>query len=193
MHIDENLHWLLSFYRTSEISGALFFGQLARGLRPSAIQQDMTRHFADEAQHARYWTDCLAQLGSDPLRLGCSYQDQYVSAAGMPANLMEVLAITQVFERRVVSQYALHARAPGIPSPVQDTLEKIMVDERWHLQWVHQALNRLAPTYGRDCIQQTLQRFTAADCEVYARTLAEHRERVDHLHLQKRNHREYSA
>ena len=52
MATTDNLHWILSFYRTSEISGALFFGQLANALRPSRIQADMTRHFADEAQHA---------------------------------------------------------------------------------------------------------------------------------------------
>ena len=112
MAMTDNLHWILSFYRTSEISGALFFGQLANALRPSRIQADMTRHFADEAQHARYWTDCLEKLGVQPLKLGLNYQNQYVSAAGMPVNLMEVLAITQVFEKRVISQYALHALAP---------------------------------------------------------------------------------
>ncbi len=104
MKIDENLQWILSFYRTSEISGALFFGELARSLRPSAIQQDMTRHFADEANHARYWTDCLEKLGVQPLKLPTAYQNQYLAAAGMPANLMEILAITLVFEKRVVGQ-----------------------------------------------------------------------------------------
>lgn len=113
MKIDENLHWILSFYRTSEISGALFFGELARSLRPSAIQQDMTRHFADEANHARIWTDCMESLGVEPLKLPTAYQNQYLAAAGMPVNLMEILAITQVFEKRVVAQYALHRESPA--------------------------------------------------------------------------------
>src|SRR4029079_491029 len=73
--IDENLLWLLSSYRTSEISGALFFGQLARRLKPGAIQMDMTAHFADEAQHARYWTDCIAELSAAPLKLDASDTD----------------------------------------------------------------------------------------------------------------------
>ena len=60
MNIDKNLHWILSFYRTSEISGALFFGELARSLRPSAIQQDMTRHL--HVTRSRHRAACEEQL-----------------------------------------------------------------------------------------------------------------------------------
>ena len=186
MALDENLRWLLSFYRTSEISGALFFGQLARTLRPSPIQCDMTRHFADEAQHARYWTECIERLGGEPQKLGTSYQDQYVAAAGMPVNLMEVLAITQVFERRVISQYALHLRLPDLPAPVAETLERIMHDERWHLEWIHAALEQMEPDYGRDEIAATLQRFTEADRAVYRNAVHEHAARIDHAMLARR-------
>ena len=186
MACDENLRWLLSFYRTSEISGALFFGQLARGLRNPAIQGDMTRHFAEEAQHARYWTDCIARLDAEPLQLGRSYQDQYVAAAGMPANLMEVLAITQVFEQRVVRQYALHLRLPEIPAPVSETLELILRDEKWHLAWVRAALDGLAPEFGREEIDVTLRRFGDADRTVYQNTAQEHAARIDHLMLARR-------
>src|SRR5262245_10960380 len=101
---------MLSFYRTSEIGGALFFGQLARRLRSGDIQQNMTRHFADEAQHAKLWTDCMGELGLTPLKLEDTYQDRYLAAAGLPANLMEILAITHVFEKRVFRHYLAHAR-----------------------------------------------------------------------------------
>lgn len=181
--IDGNLHWLLSFYRTSEISGALFFGELAKRLRPSAIQQDMTRHFADEAAHARYWTDCMAELGVAPLKLGTAYQDQYLAAAGMPANLMEILAITQVFEKRVVAQYALHDRSPNTPEPVRRTLAAIMEDEAWHIRWIRDALAGMEREYGADHIRSTLRRYILADREVYRRTVLEHRERVRELRL----------
>lgn len=179
MATDENLCWLLSFYRTSEIGGALFFGQLARALRPSAIQRDMTRHFADEAQHARYWTECLERLRMDPLKLGQAYQDQYVAAAGMPVNLMEILAITQVFEKRVVSQYTLHSRIPDLEPEVGATLRKIMHDERWHLEWVRDALTTMESDYGREAIRETLRRFTEADREVYRGMAEEHGDRID--------------
>ena len=175
---DENELWLLSFYRTSEISGSLFFGKLARTLRPGPIQVDMTKHFADEAQHAWYWTECIRDLGAKPLKLADAYQDQYASAAGMPANLMEVLAITQVFEKRVIHQYTRHVKSPDLKAPIARTLGKIMQDELWHLSWVKQALESMEPEYGRETIEKTIERFRAADREVYANTMKEQEERL---------------
>ncbi len=179
--IGENERWLLSFYRTSEISGALFFGRVARGLRPGPVQRDLTKHFADEAAHAWRWTDCLERLGAPPLKLGEAYQDKYLAAAGMPANLMEILAITQVFERRVIGQYALHGRVPDLHPEITRTLAAIMEDEKWHLQWIGDALKALEQDYGAEEIRATIERCTAADREVYRQTLVEHEERVEAL------------
>lgn len=179
--IDENELWILSFYRTSEISGALFFGTLARSMRPGPIQHDMTKHFSDEALHSWYWTSCINNLGAQPLKLGEAYQDQYIAAAGMPVNLMEVLAITQVFEKRVINQYARHSQAPDLSREVQETLAKIMIDERWHIEWIQKALKQMEPDYGEGLIEATLKRFWEADREVYRKTMQEHEERVRHL------------
>jgi hypothetical protein len=179
--IDENELWILSFYRTSEISGALFFGTLARTMRPGSIQRDMTKHFSDEALHAWYWTACINDLGARPLKIGEAYQDQYLAAAGMPVNIMEVLAITQVFEKRVINQYARHAQAPNLQKEVRETLAKIMLDERWHIEWIQEALKKMEPDYGKDAIDSTLKRFREADREVYLKTMQEHEERVHHL------------
>src|SRR5262249_37702424 len=46
--VTENELWLLSYYRSSEINGALFFGRVARTIR-GPLQVDVTHHFADEA------------------------------------------------------------------------------------------------------------------------------------------------
>ena len=179
--LTENGLWILSYYRTSEISGALFFGRLARAMKAGPVQSDMTKHFSDESQHAWYWTDCINQLGAQPLKLDAAYQEQYLAAAGMPANLMEVLAITQVFERRVINQYARHARATSLEPAVRDTLARIMVDERWHIKWVREALKSLETEYGRDYVEATLKRFWEADQEVYRKTIAEHSGRLQEL------------
>ena len=179
--IGEDELWVLSFYRTSEISGALFFGRLAKSLRPNPIQHDMTKHFADEALHAWHWTSCIDRLGGRPLRLGEAYQEQYLGTAGMPANLMEVLALTQVFERRVINQYAVHGRAPDLALPVRETLDKIMVDEKWHIEWVRAALHGMEAEYGKDVIDATVRRFWEADQEVYRKTVEEHAERVQSI------------
>ena len=185
--LSEDEHWVLSYYRTSEINGSLFFGRLARTLKPSPIQHDLTKHFADEAQHAWYWTDCLGRLGTRPIKLSDAYQDQYLEAAGLPANLMEIMAITLVFERRVINQYAKHLAVPDLRIEVKETIERIMQDERWHVQWVRDALAGMGDKYGKDNIAATLRRFKEADREVYAHTLQEHEARLGFL-LESRPH-----
>lgn len=177
--LTENERWLLSFYRSSEIGGALFFGRLAKTIRDPLVQVDMTKHFADEAQHAWYWTDCMNQLGEKPISLDETYQDQYSSAVGIPANLMEVLAITYVFEKRVVNQYAKHSNLSIVQPQISETLKKIMGDEKWHLEWVRGALTKMEPDYGKETIEKTLDRFLKADEEVYKGILNEHSERID--------------
>jgi len=179
--IAQNELWLLSFYRVSEISGALFFGRLARTIAPGPIQRDMTKHFADESLHAWYWTDCIARLGAQPLKLERTYQDQYLSQAGLPANPMEILALTQVFEQRVANQYGRHMAVPDLRPEVRETLERIIQDERWHIQWVGEALVALESEYGREEIRAALERFRAADKEVYRQTVAEHEQRLKDL------------
>ncbi len=183
--LDENELWILSFYRTSEISGALFFGRLAKSMKPGPIQRDMTKHFTDEAVHAWYWTACIEKLGSKPIKLSAAYQDQYLSAAGMPANLMEVLAITQVFERRAIHQYMLHSQIPNIQPETEEALGKIVEDEKWHIQWIRDALRSMEGDYGKDLIDATLKRFHEADQEVYRTMSQEHEERIKHLIKQK--------
>jgi bacterioferritin (cytochrome b1) len=179
--LGENELWVLSFYRTSEISGALFFGQLARAMKPGPIQSDMTKHFSDEAMHAWYWTSCIESLGAQPLKLGVAYQDNYLAAAGMPVNVMEVLAITQVFEKRVINQYARHSQAEGLQPQVRDTFAKIMEDEKWHIEWIRKALKQMEPEFGKELIDRTLKRFREADQEVYKNVMAEHEDRIRHI------------
>lgn len=171
----ESDRWLLSFYRASETQGALFFGRLARVVRDERVVADMTRHFADEARHAHLWTRCLADMGSPPLQLPRAYQDAYLEAAGVPASLMEVLALTHVFERRVMRQYAAHARRPSVAAPIAGTLAFIMEDERWHVRWVGDALERMKAELGADAVEAALRRFERADAEVHDDALAQWR------------------
>lgn len=180
MPLSDNDRWLLSFYRTSEINGALFFGRVARTIR-GPLQADVTHHFADEAAHASYWTRCLQELGQAPIKLARGYQDRYLEAVGLPANLMEIMAITQVFEKRVIGQYREHLRYSGTHPAVRRTIERIMQDERWHIAYVRDALAGMAESYGAAEIEATLARFAAADREVYAETLAEYGERIAFL------------
>jgi hypothetical protein len=181
MSLSDNERWILSFYRNSEISGALFFGKLARSIRNPSIQKDLTKHFADEAQHAWIWSDTLQQVNLTPIRLTTVYQDRYLEAAGLPVNLMEVLAITQVFEKRVIGQYAKHRQVPGLNPYIARSFETIMKDEVWHIEWISEAIQGFVPEYGEDYVKKTLQRYHDADVEVYGSVLAEHAERLDDI------------
>lgn len=180
-------HWILSFYRHSEISGAQFFARLAKALPAGPIQTDLTKHFADESQHAWYWTKALTEMDMEPLKMTFAYQDHYLEAAGMPTNVMEILALTQVFERRIISQYARHARVRDVHPAVRATIETIMEDEKWHIHWVGEALKQMEEKYGADRVKNTYERYRQADEEVYGRLIAEHAERVDHI-LDKQNY-----
>jgi hypothetical protein len=178
--LSENERWLLSFYRSSEINGALFFGRVARTIRGPLVA-DVTHHFADESTHASLWTRCLTDLDLTPIKVRKAYQDQYLAAVGVPANLMEIMAITQVFERRVIGQYRRHLRYEGTHPAVRSTIERIMLDERWHISYVGDALHAMEDLYGAGLIADTLARFRAADDEVYAKTLAEYGDRMEFL------------
>lgn len=176
--LSDEVLWLLSYYRSSEIRGSLFFGRLANALRPGPIQHDLSKHFADEAQHAWYWTDCIDRLGARPIKLDDAYQDQYLEAAGLPANMMEILAVTYVFERRVIDQYNRHLKAAAVHPEIATTIRRIMKDEGWHLYWVRNALDDMEERLGADEVNGALARYRQADSEVYAKTLAEHAEIV---------------
>jgi hypothetical protein len=179
--LSENDLWLLSFYRTSEVAGALFFGRVARSVRPGPLQRDITHHFADEANHARWWGECVDDLGAAPLNLGRAYQDEYMGAAGLPANVMEVLAITQVFERRAIGLYHRHLKLDAVHPRIAETLTRIMTDERWHIQYVRAALRDQEAIHGRDAVAATLRRFDAADDAVFAELIAEYGERFPYV------------
>jgi hypothetical protein len=171
--------WIMNYYRSGEIKGALFFGRVARVVR-GPLQVDVTHHFADEAAHARYWTECLDDLGFHPSREAKGYQDQYLDVVGLPANLMEVMAITLVFEQRAIRLYSQHLRSGPHPR-IRQTIEQVMRDERWHVKYVRDALLEMGAKYGEELVSGTLARYKAADDEIYAKTLAEHGERMRFL------------
>lgn len=173
--------WLLSYYWLSELTGSLFFGRVVRTLGDHPLSAELTKHYADEAQHAWMWSNCLERFGLTPLTLDKAYQDQYASVIGAPANLMEVLAVTQIFEQRVIGQYATHLKCPDLDPDIERTLKAIMVDEYWHLAWVRKALQSLRADYGEQATSNTLQRYREADRAVFESTKTDVAERFRYL------------
>ena len=186
--LTDNDRWIMSFYRSSEISGALFFGRIAACVPAGPLQRDLTRHFADESRHSWYWTEALEDLNLRPIRMRNAYQDGYLEAAGLPVNMMEILALTNVFEHRVIAQYARHLKVPGLHSVIKATIEKIVVDEKWHIQWIREALDEMGETYGKETVRQKIQHYRKADKEVYGKALAENESRIKHIIDIRRTH-----
>jgi hypothetical protein len=81
----------------------------------------------------------------------------------------------------VINAYAQHERAPNLDPVIKETITKIMVDEKWHIYWIKNALTGLESEYGKDHIEETIKRYWLADKEVYANTMQEHEQRIDEI------------
>jgi acyl carrier protein len=180
MEIDENELWILSYYRASELAGALVMGRLASQTDDEDLGVHLTEHCAEEANHAWLWTRTILDVGGTPRRVTETYQSRYYEAIGPPTTVLEVLALTQVFEKRVVRHFRDHLRRPGTHPAVQRTLERMIAEEAGHIGWVKERLDRWAPGAGEAAVTEALRRFAEVDEQVYA-GLVEYRDRFGEL------------
>jgi acyl carrier protein/bacterioferritin (cytochrome b1) len=180
MEIDENELWILSYYGASELAGALVLGRLASQVDDDDLRVRLTEHCAEEANHAWLWTETILEVGGTPRRVSETYQTRYFAAIGPPASVLEVLALTQVFERRVMRHFRDHLRRPDIHPAVARTLRRMIAEEVGHIGWVKERLDRYAREGEAGAVHAVLRRFAEVDRRVYA-GLVEHRERFREL------------
>lgn len=160
----------LNFYRASELQGGLVLGQLVRRVRDAELIAELTRHSAEEVVHAQLWTETILAVGGTPRPVRDTYQSHYARALGAPASVLQVLALTQVFERRVYRHFLDHARIPGTHPVVRATLERMCEEEKHHLSWVKVWLDReedRRPGY----VRELMVRYAIVDDAVYARLI----------------------
>lgn len=155
----------LDFYRASELHGGLLLGRLVRRARDPQLVLDLTRHAAEEVAHAQLWTETILAVGGRPRRSAETWQARCARALGPLTSLFEVLALTQVFERRVYQHFIDHARLPGTHPVVRATLLRMVEDEKDHLSWVKAWLDR-EEARGRP-VRPTLRRFARVDAALY--------------------------
>lgn len=180
MEIDENELWLLSYYRASELAGALVMGRLATETDDDELRVRLTEHCAEEANHAWLWTRTILEVGGTPRRVAETYQTRYLAEIGPPVTTLEVLALTQVFERRVLRHFRDHLRRPGTHPAVAQTLRRMIAEEVGHIGWVRERLERCARAMGTDAVVEVQRRFVAVDQRIYAE-LIEYRDRFSEL------------
>jgi acyl carrier protein len=180
VEISENDLWILSYYRESELQGALIMGRLARETDDDELRVRLTEHCAEEAHHAWRWTQTILAVGGTPKRVTETYQSRYYDAIGHPTSLLEILALTQVFERRVMRHFRAHLRWPGTHPAVVATLREMIEDEVDHVGWVKEWLDRYALEHGEAVVAELMHRFEEVDRRVYADLLS-YRDRVAEL------------
>jgi acyl carrier protein len=167
VEISENDLWILSYYRESELAGGLIMGRLARETDDDDLRVHLTEHCAEEANHAWLWTQTILKVGGTPKRVAETYQARYYAEIGMPASLLEILTLTQVFERRVIRHFRAHLKWPDVHPAVTETLHRMIEDEVGHISWVKDRLDRYAAEKGEALVAETMRRFTEVDERVY--------------------------
>jgi len=167
VEISDNDLWILSYYRESELAGGLVMGRLARETDDDDLRVHLTEHCAEEAHHAWLWTQTILKVGGTPKRVAETYQTRYYAEIGMPASLLEILTLTQVFERRVIRHFRAHLKWPDVHPAVAETLHKMIEDEVGHISWVKDRLDRYAAEKGASIVADTMRRFTEVDERVY--------------------------
>lgn len=161
----QELDWL-NFYRASELHGGLVLGQLALRVRDGELMAQLTRHSAEEVVHAQLWADTIFEVGGTLRPVRRTYQARYAEHVGAIGSMFQVLALTQVFERRVYRHFIEHARRSGTHPAVRATLERMVEEEKHHLSWVKHWLDEQA-LRRPDVVRQTLEAYTELDNRVY--------------------------
>src|SRR5215475_13717577 len=173
MEITDRELTLLNFYRASELHGGLILGRLAEHVRDAELILRLTEHSAEEVMHAQLWTETIIAVGGRPRPTSDTYQSRYAAAIGTPTSLVEVLALTQVFERGVYRHFVRHLRRPGTHPFVQATLRRMLDDERGHLSWVQEWLARQTGA-RRAAIPSLMRRYTAVDARIHDQLLLDY-------------------
>ena len=153
---------VLNFYRASQLHSGLILGQMVRRTNDARLILSLTRHSAEEVMHAQLWTETIIAIGGRPTSIRDTYQTRYTAAIGAPSSVLEVLALTQIFERRIFGQFTVHLRAPGIHAAIATTLRRMIEKERGHVAWVKAWLDEQSKVRGSE-VREVMSKYALAD------------------------------
>jgi demethoxyubiquinone hydroxylase (CLK1/Coq7/Cat5 family) len=173
MQVTQQEMALLNFYRASELHGGLLLGRVVGRARDPEIVLALTRHAAEEVRHAEYWTETMLDLGGRPRPVRATYQERYAAAVGPVTSLVDVLALTQVFERRVYRHFLDHLARDGTHERVRVTLRTMIDEEKDHLDWVKRWLDAEAERRP-ERVAAAMRDYAAVDERVYRALCAEY-------------------
>jgi rubrerythrin len=145
MSIDrESFIRLCSYYRDAEMRGAFLLMKMMQKVDdPEAIVL-FTRHIDDETRHAWMWTKRIRDEGGFPVPVPDGYQRRLGRRLGVPTSIVDLFALTVVVEERSYKRYTEHAASPYCDSKTREILEAVTRDEKWHINWMDEWLDKLA-------------------------------------------------
>jgi bacterioferritin (cytochrome b1) len=146
---------------------------MVRRARDPELILNLTRHSAEEVMHAQLWTETIIAIGGRPAPVRDTYQTRYAEEVGTPISMLEILALTQVFERRVYRHFTEHVRRPGLHPVLAATLHRMLDEERGHLTWVKKWLDGQS-VQRPDEVREVMRRYAAVDERVYAAIATEY-------------------
>lgn len=162
--------YVLSYYRACELAGSILFGRLAMHTSFDRLRSPLTHHCLEEAEHAWLWTKVIEDLAETPLKITDPYQTEYGKEYGMPSTIVEILCLTQVFEKRTLQHFSFHRDLPGTHPRVREALQKMIDDEEGHIGWVRDELDAYERTHPGE-VSRVMAELEAIDRRVYARLL----------------------
>lgn len=169
---------VFSYYRNAEQHGANLLFRLLKHLEDPDAQIALSQHLADETRHAWLWTERIVRAGAKPLIVCDGYQTRMGRAAGMPRDVIDLLALTVVVEQRALRRYQQHLRRPNLDADTEAVLKSVTKDEGWHIDWIRKLGRSMSEERGagkrfdeaiaryREVDRQVVQHLEAAEQEL---------------------------
>lgn len=158
---------IFSYYRNAEQHGANLIFRLLKHLEDPDSQTALSQHLADETRHAWLWTERILRAGAKPMVVCDGYQTRIGRAAGLPRDVVELLALTVVVEQRALRRYQQHLRRPNLDPDTEQVLRTVSQDEGWHIDWIRTLGRKLAAERGDpERYERAIKKYRAIDAEV---------------------------
>ena len=158
---------IFSYYRNAEQHGANLIFRLLKHLEDPDSQTALSQHLADETRHAWLWTERILRAGGKPMVVCDGYQTRIGRAAGMPRDIVDLLALTVVVEQRALRRYQQHLRRPNLDPDTEQVLRAVSQDEGWHIDWIRTLARKLSAERGDpERYDRAIKKYRAIDAEV---------------------------
>ena len=168
---------VFSYYRNAEQHGANLLFRLLKHLDDPDAQIALSQHLADETRHAWLWTERIVRAGAKPLVVCDGYQTRMGRAAGMPRDVIDLLALTVVVEQRALRRYQQHLRRPDLDPDTEQVLRSVTQDEAWHIDWIRKLGREMAKERGEtERFDAAIQKYRDIDRQVVEHLEAAERE-----------------